>query len=367
MTDLGITRERFPNLRTLQVAHTPIPSLRDPSFYTQLRRLSLTGCPFKSTLEQFVQLLSHSPGLEHLELDNFLQQLSDSGNAGPPRSLPSLRFLRLDNHSPMCSAAARFLSQIIVPAASLSITVDVDSANEDAGVKVDDTLCAIIPPNVRSSLPQFANVTRGRLKVTLEHCTVECHPTEPEPGEPVLVTHLALTSPTGSSCWEGDLSHGISDFLMLFGSAPLTHLEVAGYCDSIAAGTDAWASLFRTFPSLVSLEADGDDMAVTGLLEASLASPADGPVVCQGLECITLNDEWGNLPVTLTGPDQVAFAFDPLVRCLRYRADRGARFKELRLELHRVAQAAVREKYLPQLESLVQNIIFGNAWTKNDR
>ena len=355
VTDLGITRQRFPKLRVLQVIRTPLPV--DPLFYSHLCRLSLKGCPFQSSLEQFVKLLSDIPGLRHLELDDFLQQLSDSGNIGSPVTLPSLRSLRLNNHLPTFSA--RFLSRFIIPAASLSITATVYFDDGDNGAVENDTLCAILPPNFRTSLPQLMTVTRCRLTTIYEENTIECYSTTPEPDETPLVK-LSLTSSTGPN-WECRLSDGIADLLALFSSAPVTHLVTLGHTLSTVSGVESWVRLFRGFPALVSLEADIDDMVLTGFQVASLMSPQDGPVVCRGLEHITLNDEWGHLREVRVEP-----VFDPLVRCLLYRAERGTRLKELRLEFHRTARVAVRETYLPQLENLVANVVFGNAWAKND-
>ncbi|KAI1788150.1 hypothetical protein LXA43DRAFT_1026425 [Ganoderma leucocontextum] len=345
-TDLRITRERFPNLRTLQLVHTVVP--RDPLFYAPLRKLSLKGCPFKSSLEQFVQLLSDCPRLNHLELDGFLQQLPDSGSVGPPRFLPSLVSVRLSDHVPIHSA--RFLSRIVIPAASLSTTANIGFDEEERG----DTLRAVVPPNLRNSLPGLATLTWGRLIMTYEEYSIECHPTKPGRGETVLV-ELALTS--SAVGWAGRMSDGLTDLLELFGSAPLTHLETLGYCTTV--DVEIWAQLFRTFPSLVSLEADVDEAVFTGLLEASLASPVDGPVVCRALERVSMTDEWGVLK-------NVEPLLDPLIHCLLYRADRGTRLKELHLGFHGVARAAVREKYLPQLENLVSNIVFGNTFAKHD-
>ncbi|PIL25325.1 hypothetical protein GSI_13214 [Ganoderma sinense ZZ0214-1] len=311
ITDRGITHERFPNLRILQVSHSDVPS--DPLFYARLCKLSLKGCLIQSSLGHFIQLLSSSPTLRHLELEDFLQQLSDGGSvAGPLQVLPSLRSLRLGDHLPVYSA--RFLSRVVIPAASLSITADIDPDDEDSDSEEeeeeeeigDDTLSSIVPPNLRRSLPRLTSVTRARLKVTFEDCAIECYATAREPDETPLVD-LSLTSSTDSTSWEGDLSKGIIDFLALFDSAPLTHFKTVGYCELDAAGSQAWARLFQTFPSLVSLEADTSDMVVEGLLEASLASPTDGPVVCTGLESITLNDEWGCLLV-----DWMHVVFDPL-------------------------------------------------------
>ena len=354
ITDRGITHERLPNLRNLQVSHSDVPN--DPLFYTRLRKLSLRGCLIQSSLEHFVELLSGSPNLIHLELDDFLQQLSDSGNfTGPPRVLSSLQSLRLGDHRPVYSA--RFLARIVIPAASLSITADInpDDDEEEREEETEyDTLCTIVPPNLRDSLPQLMSVTCARLKVMGDDFVLECHPTALEPDETPLVS-LGLISSTERANWEGNLQEGIADFLALFGSAPLTHFKTVGFCESDAAGPEAWGRLFRTFPSLVSLEVDINDFAVEGLLEASLASPEDGPVVCAALECITLHDELGCL-----GIDWMPVVFDPLVRCLLYRIERGARLKELRLELHGVVRVAVREKYLSQLEDLVSNVVFGN-------
>ena len=359
MTDLGITQQRFPNLRTLHVAYTPLPT--DPSFYSHIRRLSLNERPFNLSLEQFMQLLSDIPGLRYLELDDFLQYLSDDGNVGLPlRSLPSLRFLGLHNHVPRLST--RFLSRIDIPAASLSITANVDGDFDgEENEFVDVTLCDVLPPDLRTSLrPQLTNVTWGRLTTVYDEYTIECHSTIPEPDETTLVK-LSLTSYMGRQ-WDYRQSGGIADLIALFGSAPLTHLETRGYCVSASYVMKRWVRLFRAFPSLVSLEVAADDTVLAGFLEASLASPTDQPVVCRRLERIVLNDEW----VSLKG-DRMDAIFEPLLRCLVYRAERGARLKELRLEFHREAREAAGEKYLSQLESLVSDVVFGDAWSKNDQ
>ncbi|KAM5544289.1 hypothetical protein V8D89_001949 [Ganoderma adspersum] len=170
-TDLGLTRQRFPNLRTLQVARTPLPI--DPLFYTRIRKLSLKECAYSSSLEQFIQLLSDMPDLRHLELDDFLQNLSDGGSVGPPRYLPSLRFLGLHNHVPTFST--RFLAHIVIPpTASLSISVDTDYAESDE----DDTLCVALPPNLRPSLPQLKNVIWGRVTTIYGEYTTASNATQ---------------------------------------------------------------------------------------------------------------------------------------------------------------------------------------------
>ena len=341
--DLRITREQFPNLLALRIAHTIIP--RDPLFYARLYKLSLKGCPFKSSHEQFVQLLSDCPELEHLELDNFLHQLSDGKNVGPPRTLPSLVSVRLDDHVPVHSM--RFLSRIVTPSASLSVTAKVGSDEATPGDTA--TLRAIVPPSLTSSLPRLPTVRWGRLIVTGEQCSILCHPTKPRRDETPLV-ELSLKCPLQLN-WEYCLSDGLTDLLALFGFAPLTHMEVERYFSIVDA--EAWARFFRAFPSLVSLEADAEEALYAGLYEASLSSPADDatePMACRGLERLSLGDSWG-----LWRDTPVHLLLDPLIHCLRYRADRGVRLKELHMDSR--VQKDVLEEYLPLLKEVVSNVV----------
>ncbi|KAM5544285.1 hypothetical protein V8D89_001945 [Ganoderma adspersum] len=341
-TDLGITRRRLPNLHALRLAYTLIP--RDPLFYARLRKLSLKACPLKATVEQFVQLLATDLSLEHLELDEFLQQLSDSGDVGAPASpLPSLLSLRLSNHIPVHSA--RFLSQVLIPqTASLEIEA---LAEEEREI----TLRALVPPNVASSLPRISTVAWARLVITCDEYAIECPSMqlEQESDETMLVK-LAFTSSPGPD-WSDSMPGGLADLLALFGSAPLTHLELFG--DSSAVAAETWTALFRAFPALVSLEAEADGALFTCLHEASLSNSADEEVACRGLERIVLNDDWG-----VSG--RLEWVLDPLIRCLRYRAEKGSRLQELCLALPQDLSAL--KVYLAQLEELVPNLELGYAY-----
>ncbi|PIL25329.1 hypothetical protein GSI_13218 [Ganoderma sinense ZZ0214-1] len=62
-TDLGLARERFPNIRALQLIQNIIPG--DPLFYARLRKLSLKACYFKETvdLDQFPGRQTRSGGI----------------------------------------------------------------------------------------------------------------------------------------------------------------------------------------------------------------------------------------------------------------------------------------------------------------
>ncbi|KAI1788152.1 hypothetical protein LXA43DRAFT_1026435 [Ganoderma leucocontextum] len=349
-TDLSISRERFPNLRALQLAHTLVP--RDPLFYARLRKLSLKACPFKSSLEQFVQLLSNSLYLEHLELDDFLQNLSNSENlhVGPARPLPSLLSLRLDNHTPLHSA--RFLSRVVIPqTASLSITAEMGAEEERA-----DTLRAIVPgpPNLASSLPGLTTVTWVRLLATSEEWAIGCHPTQPGMDEPALIELALMWSDIEPIGWghPSRMQDGMADLLALLGSAPLTHLDIMGHCPTV--DTETWARLFRTFPSLVSLTADAARALFAGLHEASLslANPVTGgtqpAIACRGLKRISINDHLGKL-------GKLEPLMDSLIRCLRYRADRGTRLEELEVDFHQITDAT--RMYLPQLKDIVSKVV----------
>ncbi len=163
-TDLGITRKRLPKPRTFQLAYTIIPPPGDSLFYARLCKLSLKACPFGASVEQFVQLLETNLCLEHLELDEFLHNLTDGGSTlGPACPLPSLLSLRLNNHLPVHSA--RFLSRVVVPHTTLlSIEARVGLPEGEQG----ETLRAIVPPapSIAISLPGLATVTWARLVVT---------------------------------------------------------------------------------------------------------------------------------------------------------------------------------------------------------
>ncbi|PIL25339.1 hypothetical protein GSI_13228 [Ganoderma sinense ZZ0214-1] len=352
--DLGITPKRLPILHTLHIAHSLVP--RDLSFYTRLRKLTLSACSFKGSVEEFVQLLSTIPLLEYLDLDEFLQTLSDSGNVISACPLPSLLSLRLSNHHPVHSA--RFLSLVVIPqAASLSIQAHIGPVEHAHG----STLRAIVPPapHLASSLPGLGTVTWARLVVTSDQYAIECPYTQPGHEDPdAFLIQLALTSSTVPELqveWDDHMPEGVADLFALLQSAPLTHLEVSGSCSIVDAGT--WARLFRTFPSLVSLEIGASGSIFTGLHEASLTSPVGGPVICRGLGRIAISD----YHEVIERPEWV---FDPLISCLRYRAERGTQLGELHLKLHETTDEDIF-RYISEFRDVASNVVFATGHYSN--
>ena len=354
-TDLGISHEHFPNLRTLRLAYTIIPE--DPLFYSRLRKLSLTACHFKVTvsLEQFAQLLTTFTCLEHLELSKFLQHLSDSGTAEPAWPLPqSLLSLRLFNHIPVHSA--RFLSRIVIPTTT-SLSIKAHMGGVEGLEEQPNTLLAIVPsmPGLTSSLPGLAVVTRARLHIVrwIQHA-IECFSTQLGRDE-VRVIELAPTDSTDVIDLRDsmDLSDTLADIVVLLRSAPLTHLEIIGQFTSV--GAETWISIFRTFPSLVSLEAGVDETLFDGLQEVSLASFPEEQVACLQLERICISYGQGD-------PESPELLFKPLVDYLRCRADKGSRLKELCIDASLCTRRDVHvhidaiKVYLPCLEDLVTKV-----------
>ncbi|KAI1786903.1 hypothetical protein LXA43DRAFT_848516, partial [Ganoderma leucocontextum] len=114
------------------------------------------------------------------------------------------------------------------------------------------------------------------------------------------------------------------DLIAIFSPAPLTHLEIIGECAPVDAET--WATLFQTFPSLLSFQGAAHAALFSGLREASVASPRGQPTACPGLERIWVDGYWETLKAMKT-------VVDPLLDCLRYRAERGTRLKELHMEI----------------------------------
>ncbi|PIL25279.1 hypothetical protein GSI_13168 [Ganoderma sinense ZZ0214-1] len=310
-TDLRLSRTQLPNLHTLQLVYSLIP--RDPLFYARLRKLSLKACPFKATVEQFVRLLASNPCLEHLELDEFLQHLSDSGEVRRAWPLPSLHSLHLSNHIPLHSA--QFLSRLLIPQTPTSLAIE--GLAEEMGDN-PYTLRALVPPKASSSLPGLSTVAWARLVVTWKEIAIKCPSMESdleEESDPALLVDLALTSssPTAGLGWADSMPDGLTDLITLFGAAPLTRLELIGDCFAVAEEHDH------------------------GL-----------PVVaCRGLERIIISDYWG-------ASRRVEWFLDPLIRCLRYRAERGSRLQELHLAARRPEDMV--DVYLPQLEELVPNL-----------
>ncbi|KAM5544291.1 hypothetical protein V8D89_001951, partial [Ganoderma adspersum] len=344
-SNLGITRARFPSLRCLRLVWTVIP--QDASFYTPLRRLALVRCPFKASLEEFVELLAGCPDLEYLELNDFLQQLSGGENVGPPLSLPSLVSVGVFCHAPIHSA--RFLSRIIVPSRSVELAVVASLYNEE---HPEGTVRASVPQNLAGTVPSLATLTWARITVSFEQWFIEGHPTLPGPDETPLAV-FSLTTSWLTFEWRHQMSEGLADLLAVFGAAPLTHLEVVGSCATVTAET--WTTVFRTFPCLVSLEAAAEGALFVGLQAAE--SPAsltpdnaesDSPTIaCRGLERISVF-HYSNL---LHTPESV---LEPAIDCLRYRAEKGTRLKELRMMLNMQMDSA--QRYLPHLKDLVSEV-----------
>ncbi|PIL25338.1 hypothetical protein GSI_13227 [Ganoderma sinense ZZ0214-1] len=182
---------------------------------------------------------------------------------------------------------------------------------------------------------------------------------EPQPYETPLV-ELALVSSWLAFQWEHGMSDGLADLLAVFSASPLTHLEVVGLCAPVSAET--WATVFRMFPSLVSLDAgaEAEGALFAGLREAESESACMESVAwgdcteagsripaCRGLERISVTP-YSGLSQT---PEQI---LEPLIHCLRYRAERGIRVKQLYLDLNMRIDGVKR--YLPQLEDLVSNV-----------
>ena len=304
-----------------------------------------------------MQILATSPYLEHLELDKFLHNLPDIGNARPRAVLPlppSLLALRLHNHTPALSA--RFLSRVVVPpTTSLSIRSFIPLPNEEwnhntAGLAEEEqgnTLRAAVPagPSLASSLPGLTTVTRARLTIEWDN-KVECFSTQtgrrPDGGEALI---LEILQATPNSLKTED---GLGDLLVLLGSAPLARLEIIGRGSGV--GAEMWARVFQAFPLLVSLDASADGALFDGLHRASLAGPPDseGQVACQGLERIYINDCWERL-------GRLDGLFKRLIRCLQWRRDKGRRLKELRMTFREDLVEDVRQ-YLPRLEELVAKV-----------
>ena len=217
----------------------------------------------------------------------------------------------------------------------------------------EGTVAASVPPNLTRMVPSLATITWARLTISFEHWFVEGHPTLPGPDEtPLALFGLAASWLTFE--WRHQMSEGLADLLAVFGFSPLTHLEVVGSCATVT--TETWTTVFRTFPCLVSLGADAEGALFDGLRAAE--SPARGMApgdfesdlpmpVCRGLERISLF----SYTDVLRTPEPL---FEPLIECLRYRAERGTRLKELHMNLHAWMDSV--KVYLPQLKDLVSEV-----------
>ncbi|KAI1784149.1 hypothetical protein LXA43DRAFT_1043807 [Ganoderma leucocontextum] len=336
--ELEIPREQFPSLKIMVLTGTTIP--KDPLFYASLRKLSLKACPCEFSLEQFVQLLSNSLGLEHLELDQFLQPLCDNGHendtqrtAPAPWPLPSLISLHLRNYAPIHSS--RFLSRIVIPqTASLRITAKVGHAELEQGDN-----------SAPSTLLGLAAITQATLVVDYNEYLIECETMQPGPYPPTLMD-LSLLSSIGIH-WDDHqfMPRRLNNLIAVISPAPLTHLDIIGDCTTV--DSETWVALFRTFPSLLSLNVGASEELFAALREVSAAGPTDEPPACPGLGRITIDDYWGAL-------EEMEAFFDTLVGCLRYRTEGGTRLKELQMHLY--CPNAEGDKYLPQLQDLVSNV-----------
>lgn len=126
-----------------------------------------------------------------------------------------------------------------------------------------------------------------------------------------------------------------------------------------------WVTLFHSFPTLETLEVDGWGLATglwKGLRIASRTPEANpgvpdlvGPtVVCHGLHTIRLGRY-------LRVDEQL---LDEIVECLRVRADRGTRLRELYMMLwhhHHQDYAGMKETYVPLLQDLVEEVSYLSA------
>lgn len=214
------------------------------------------------------------------------------------------------------------------------------------------TIRACVPPVLANTLPSLTTFTWARLTVVFAHdvWSIEGHPTKREPGM-IPLALLSMDPCRHVIDWEHHTLDCLDDLLAVFGAASLTHLEVIGVCATVTAET--WATVFQAFPCLVSLDADAEGALFDGLHVASLVSPvSDGAesqtVACRGLDHISLVAYCSGL---LRPPELV---LEPLVDCLRNRAEKGTRVKQLHMNLH-MRMDSVR-RYLPQLEDLVSEV-----------
>ncbi|PIL25328.1 hypothetical protein GSI_13217 [Ganoderma sinense ZZ0214-1] len=153
--------------------------------------------------------------------------------------------------------STQFLSRIVIPAAAL-IVVSTDNVNSPK-----DTVCASEPLDFASALPSLATVATG----------------------PPKDTQRSRSQARRRS------------------AAPLTRLGLVGIYFTVAAET-MWCTLFRTFPSLLSLRASADSVSVALDHAAELVEGWSAPLFFK------YSWMWGVLDVK------------PVIDRLRYRAER---------------------------------------------
>ncbi|EJF56483.1 hypothetical protein DICSQDRAFT_163884 [Dichomitus squalens LYAD-421 SS1] len=254
--DLVIKSTNFPNLVVLSITRVVAPT--DPSVYSRLRKLALDRCPCNLSLAMFIQLLADGPRLELLDLRHFLHHLSHDGAdvkpREPPKLLPSLDVLNLEDHPP--SSSSLFLSRVALPPqASVRINSIIGQGQDETTI----SLTTLMPPDRTDSLPLLSTLTHAMVNVGFEGYSITDRPLE----RSLAKVHLELVAPIMAP-WGGRMEHGLNDLISVFApaAATLTHLQIGGRCDTRR--TETWVAVFRTFPAPTYLEAGTDEVVFAG-------------------------------------------------------------------------------------------------------
>ena len=349
--DLQLTPERFPRLRWLALALTAAPS--DIHVYARLRHLSLRDCRCDFSLERFLEVLSASTNLEHLQLESFLHRIEgdwmkESADTGRnPHSLRYLKFLKLIEDS--SAHTSNFLARISLSStASVSIYCLIEA--DDNG-DLSETITDILPSYPAVALPALALVTEVVVQANALRYSISGFVEPRVPGKDLIFLQIAdnPTDPEDVLDWGQFPNECADDLLDVFASAPLTALNFTGSFGNVSAHT--WGEIFTRYPLLKTLRLDDDlshadesETVFQGLLAAT--PPPDSPVPCPRLRSVSLKASFSRTDI------------DAILKCLRHRAGEGHRLEHLRMDFDgdEDNKALMDAAYLPELRELVSDV-----------
>ncbi|PIL34564.1 hypothetical protein GSI_03342 [Ganoderma sinense ZZ0214-1] len=370
---LSLPSHNLPRLENLVLFTTKPPE--DLGVYTNLHSLELSAVPLDVSWDTMLEVLNAcAPKLERLGLVHILSDVSvqpDLHSGPSPVTFPRLKMIHVANKLPYL---ARILSHFRVPAGiDVYLMDNIMGRQADEVTALEQAFIPMLPPDPATIVPHFSSV------MAVRYTAWESEFTFIGTGEGELGVHLELYRHDDDPplAWGSLGRKGLMELLGLLSRADVRLFEIAVDYDTL--GADDFEAVFKAFPKLETLNLNGGgsfdyilELLGSKARSSSIAPPSSsadeedkapeaseaGPdsMWCPNLKAVIIgdvDDQW-------SCDDDL---LDKIVQVLRARAQRGLRLDrfEIRL-LHNTEEEYLeaQAKYLPQLQALVGEVVYGN-------
>ena len=351
--NIDLTVERFPLLQNLHLTYAQAPN--DVTLYSNLCKLTLEGCVYAGTFQNFVTSIRSATRVTHIGLNNFLSQFplnQISLSISPANPNPLLRLTSLVVRDDPVAHISSFLSHLNFTTERLALQ---GQYPRDAENDTPETLLYLLPA---TGLDDSCLSPLERAEIAVLEAYEYLRLTAKERTGPYDLVELELYSLQ----WQPSLSSGLLALSRVLRPAGnrLIQLSVHGIQDTPHQAE--WADVFRTLTVLEKITLGGwgcSSVFWLGLEAASRESETTAantsnhiPPTCPRLRSV----------VYATDSDLDDVTLEAAVECLEYREIRGAAALE-ELEMvyngHGMSDAdtefaGLTGKYVPRLRELVK-------------